>query len=116
MAYLVFQDETDPELLDAQAHMLEVLGCTQKTNTEGDGGDGGSTINKIHFGELNDALTSMRAHKKKIDPNLTALDLDLVNRIVRNCFSHMHNCLVSQEPEFCQLRAHQLQHAEITDF
>lgn len=91
-------DETDPELLNAQAHMLEVLGYTKKTNTEGHGEDGSNTVNKIHFGELNDALTSMRAHKKKIDPNLTALDLDLVNRIATERVNSYVSAQADPEP------------------
>lgn len=68
------QDATDPELVEAEKHMRGVLGYDKdKANVE----------KRIHFGELNDALTSMRAHHKAINPKLTAADLDIINRFVR---------------------------------
>ena len=64
------QDATDAELLIADIHVRAVLGL------EDDG-------KRVHFGELNDSLTCMRAHGKPINSHLTASDLNLINRLVR---------------------------------
>ena len=63
-------DATDAELLIADIHVRAVLGL------EDDG-------KRVHFGELNDSLTCMRAHGKPINSHLTASDLNLINRLVR---------------------------------
>lgn len=75
------QDVTDPDRVESEKHMRGVLGYDK---------DSENIEKRIHFGELNDALTSMRAHKKSINPNLTSVDLDLINRLVRTV--HLTKC------------------------
>ena len=68
------QDLTDAELLIAHQHVRTVLELPEDAK-------------RIHFGELHDSLTSMRAHGKPIAPALTARDLALINRLVRTLHS-----------------------------
>jgi hypothetical protein len=72
------QDVSHLELLAADKRMRVVLGLPLDDDAQ-----------RVHFGELHDALTSMRAHQKRIHPDLTPSDLDLINRLVCACDS-MH--------------------------
>jgi hypothetical protein len=58
--------------VEADRHIRELLGLALDDESK-----------RIGWGELNDALTSMRAHGKAIPESLGEEDLALINRLVR---------------------------------